>query len=537
LLGIPKRINRSFIEIEILEAKLENHKYAKDHNKYENKLEEEKHTNKMLQKGFNWIYKLYCERNNKEYKKRKFSPPEKEEVVSSKTIITEAIPNRESLDPRLTKEMKKEIKAQTHFFENAFQKIAIPFKAFDEDFKLIPKHAKKLFEQKIILLPEHYKEEDAKKYFFNKSGKGINSKDMQKLISAGYKNEMSNIGDNILDPDLSNETTRTYRNSKTGQVYVVHRGTKGLMDWTNNLVYGLSPDLYKYTNRYQNAKSIQDKALEKYGDKVDVIGHSQGAKIAEYASKGDKRVKNVITYNRPVGLREALSPLENNHTDIRSSYDPVSMFAPLQKGNKPITIENKSWNPLQQHNTSVLIDAPVFDIGTNGMEGEGLVNRKPDEKQRLDDIVQSVVFMKPHWNATNAKKWLKTHGYYNDEVHDKPTQIRFRQYNPEDLPHRHFISKKLKDENILLIISRMNNTGSGFMYNNVEKLTPEEEQKKEYKKFFQAMTQHQKDNERLEKEMKERMKTIKKATKSRVAKGSKEAKEKMAKVRAGKGLK
>jgi len=308
------------------------------------------------------------------------------------------------------------------------------------------------------------------------------------------------------------------------------------MDWMNNFVYGLSPDMYKYTERYNNAKNIQEKALEKYGDKVDVIGHSQGAKIAEVASRGDKRVKNVITYNRPVGLREALSPLEKNHTDIRSSYDPVSMFAPLQKGNKPITLENKSWNPLQQHNTSALIESPIFDIGTDGMEGEGLVNRKPDEKQRLADIVQSVVFMKPHWNATNAKKWLKTHGYYYDEVHDKPTQIRFRQYNPEDLPNRHFISKKLKDEDILLIISRMNNAGAGIMLNNYEYLTPKEQSELQYKKFFEAQHKYQKENERLEKEMEERMKTIKKATKSRVAKGSKEAKEKMAKVRAGKGL-
>lgn len=529
LLGIPKRIKRSFIEIEILEAKLENHKYAKDHNKYENKLEEEKHTNKMLQKGYNWIYKLYCERNNKEYIKKKFSPPDKDVIgmpkpqkKSESEIKIETI-DRESLDPRLTKEMKKEIKAQTHFFENAFHKIAIPFKAFDEDFKLIPKHAKKLFEQKIVLHPEHYKEDDIKNYFYNKSGKGINSKDAQKLISAGYKSEMKSIGNYELDPELSNDTTRTYVNTKTGQVYIVHRGTKGAMDWTNNLVYGLSPDMYKYTERYNNAKNIQEKALEKYGDKVDVIGHSQGAKIAEVASRGDKRVKNVITYNRPVGLREALTPLEENHTDIRSSYDPVSMFAPYQKGNKPITLENKSWNPLEQHNTQVLIDSPVFDIGTEDMEGEGLVNRKPPDSEK--DIIQSVVFLKPHWNIPDAKKWLKKRHCYFDEVHDKPTQIRFRQFNPKDLHNRHFISKKLKDEHIILIISKMNTSGKGFMINNVEILTPEEKQQQQYKNFFNAMNQHQKETERIEDEKKKISKLVKKATKARLAKGSKEAKE------------
>jgi len=158
-------------------------------------------------------------------------------------------------------------------------------------------------------------------------------------------------------------------------------------------------------------------------------------------------------------------------------------------------------------------------------EGCGLVNRKPHESQRLADIVQSVVFMKPYWNVTNAKKWLKKHNYYNDEVDNKPTQIRFRQYNPEDLRDRHFISKKLKDENILLIISTMSNRGTGIMINNYEVLTPKEYKELEYKKFFESQSKHQKEQERLDKEIKERNKMIKKSTKSRLKKGSQEMKE------------
>jgi hypothetical protein len=145
--------------------------------------------------------------------------------------------------------------------------------------------------------------------------------------------------------------------------------------------------------------------------------------------------------------------------------------------------------------------------------------------------------MKPHWNATSAKKWLKQHNYYNDEVDNKPTQIRFRQYNPEDLRNRHFISKKLKDENIILIISTMSNSGSGIMLNNFEFLDPKEIKALEHKAFFDAQLKHKKASERLEKEMAERMKNIKKATKTRVSKGSQAAKDRMKKVRAGKGLK
>lgn len=539
LLGIPKKINRSFIEIEVLESKLENNKYSESqHHSYDNKLVDERHSNKNLIKAFNWIYKLYCQRKGKPYVKKVFTPPEKEEVVYSKSETVFIPTKKESIDPRpliIPTEMKKEIKKQTHDFENAFHKISIPHKAFT-DLKLTPKYAKKLYDKNILLLPENYHLEDVKKYFYDKQGTGIGSKDAQKLISSGYKPEMNDIGDYQLDRDLSIDRARVYKNNKTGRAYVVHRGTKEASDWLNNLVYALSPSLYKYTNRYKTGKDVQEKALEKYGHNIDVIGHSQGAKIAEMASKGDKRIDDVITYNRPVGLQESLSQLDNNVTDVRSSYDPVSMLAPFQKGNKPIIMKNESWNPLSQHNSSSLLENPNQDLGN--MKGEGIVKRKPPKNQRLEDIVQSVVFMKPHWNVTNAIKWLKEHKYYNDEIHESKTQIRFRQYNPEDFRDRHYISKKLKEENILLII-KMNNKGSGFMLNNYEFLTPKEHKELEYKQFFEAQTKHQKANEKLEKENKERLKTIKKATVSRVKKdikGSQEAKDKMAKVRAGKRI-
>lgn len=534
LIGIPKKINRTFNEIEILENKLQNNKYTEQqHHAYDHKLDEERHTNKNLQKAYNWISKLYAKRNNKPYVKKHFTPPKK---IIVEPTVEKALKPEVYKETIMIQETPKVNKSMVHKFENAFDKIAIPIKAFTEEMLVKPKYAKKLFEKNIMLHPEHYHLEDIKKYFYNKSGSGIGSKDAQKLISLGYKPEMNDIGDYQLDRDLSIDRARVYKNTKTGRVYVVHRGTKEPSDWLNNLVYGLSPYFYKHTNRYKTGKDVQEKALQKYGDNVDVIGHSQGAKIAEMASKGDKRVKDVITYNRPVGLKETFSPLDKNVVDVRSSWDPVSILAPFQKGNKPVTIENKSWNPLQQHNTSSLLENPNFDIGS--MNGEGIVMRKPPREQLLEDIVQSVVFMKPKWKTSDAKKWLHKHGYHYDEVDNKPTQIRFRQYNPEDLQKdRHYISKKLNGDDVILIISRLNNKGSGIMINNYEVLSPEEYKALEYKKFFEAQSKHLKANERLEKEKKETLKAVKKATKQRLAnpiKGSQAAKDKMAAVRAAK---
>lgn len=87
-------------------------------------------------------------------------------------------------------------------------------------------------------------------------------------------------------------------------------------------------------------------------------------------------------------------------------------------------------------------------------KGKGIVNRKPD----LSDptIVQSIVFEKDKWTPNTAKKWLKEHNYYNDDIDITDTQLRFRQFNPDDLKNYHYISKPLKEKNILLIIALSN---------------------------------------------------------------------------------
>jgi len=165
------------------------------------------------------------------------------------------------------------------------------------------------------------------------------------------------------------------------------------------------------------------------------------------------------------------------------------------------------------------------------MNGGTLVDRKPPKN--LEDITQSVVFEKSHkWTIPKAKKWLKEHGYHTDSVDNKESQLRFRQYNPEDLHDRYFITKKLNHTGILLIISVPNNSGTGIMINNVEHHTPQEIVNSHIKHFTKQFHEQTKAHNELEKEKEKTLKKIKKATKIRVAKGSKEMKEKMARLRA-----
>jgi len=422
--------------------------------------------------------------------------------------------------------------------------VNIPKNYFDDKMVLKNVYADKLHKKNILLHPHYYDEEDTKKYFYTHvKGKGIGSYDLQKLLKQSYNSTLGNVGDYMVDDEISNPTTQVYRNKNTDKIYVVHRGTQGGRDWLNNFVYGLSPSLYTYTDRYKNAKNIQEKAMNKYkGHDIDVLGHSQGAKLAEMLSKDNKNIKNVITYNRPQGLMENLTNKPKNLHDIKTSRDLVSPLIPFQRGNKTLVIPSKTSDFLHEHKTERLLDLPDQMIGT------GFVNRIPDYDQ--NSIVQSVVFSRPAWTKTNAVKWLKEHNFHHDDCDSKSTQIRFRQFNPEDLKDNYsYITKPLKDNNsILLIIGvKMKNLtkntiyrsdekhGGAIMLNNRVQYTPQEALLHNTKMITKHVQETIKEHKALNKEANDTLNRTKKTNKielKRALKGSKATADKMARLRA-----
>jgi hypothetical protein len=174
------------------------------------------------------------------------------------------------------------------------------------------------------------------------------------------------------------------------------------------------------------------------------------------------------------------------------------------------------------------------------MIGTGFVNRKPNPNEH--STVQSVVFNRPTWTKPRAIRWLKENNYHHDEYDNKKTQMRFRQYNPEDLKEHHYISKPLKDKGILLIIAMKNaqggtihrSMGQGFMINNVEHYTPNEALLKNTNLITHHVKDAIKEHKALAKEAKRnlnRTKTLNKASLKRALKGSQEAKDRMARLR------
>jgi hypothetical protein len=581
LKGLNKRVERIFVDIDILESQLRSAKSSEDIDRLkdrfeqrtklnkdfkkteegkrfkeklkqlqstdyaqgiETKLKEKQDEIKDVKKIYRYYQKLYTQKTGKDMellKEFKRKTPEYVEPKESKPIDSKPLPKTpmELLREELQK-LKKPTTTPitTHSFENEKTKLEIPHKYFDEKMVLHPKYAVKLHKKDVLLHPQHYDKEHTNKYFYTQiKGKGIGTFDLQKLLKQSYAPQLSNVGDYMVDDELSNPTTQVYRNKNTDKVYVVHRGTKGATDWLNNFVYGLSPSMYKYTGRYKNAEAVQKKALEKYkGYDIDVLGHSQGSKLAEMISKDNKNVKNIITYNRPQGLIENLSSKPKNLYDVKTSFDPVSPLITYQKDNTLI-IPSTTYNPLTEHSPDAISRIP------DQMIGKGIVNRKPDLLHH--SIVQSVVFDRPIWTKPRAVRWLKENNFYHDDIDSKPKQIRFRQYNPEDFHNYHYISKPCKDKGIMLIIAMRNaqggtlyrNMGQGFMVNNVEHYTPSEALIKNAKMLQHHVQDTIKEHKALAKESKKTLKrttSMNKASLKQSLKGSQSMKDRMAKLRA-----
>lgn len=183
-----------------------------------------------------------------------------------------------------------------------------------------------------------------------KGGK-LKVKDLKNLLEGSYTPK-DKIGDFELDKSLSTKTSKVFYNPKTGQAVVAHRGTSGLTDWFNNLVYGLGgKPLYKLTPRYKEAKRVQDKAMEKYGaDKISTIGHSQGGLQAELLGSPTHETITLNKATRPFSNTKAI-----NQYDVRTQNDIVSALNPLEKySERDLVIPSKGRDILEEHSIEAL---------------------------------------------------------------------------------------------------------------------------------------------------------------------------------------
>jgi hypothetical protein len=181
---------------------------------------------------------------------------------------------------------------------------------------------------------------------------GVSSKELSKFVKGSYakKKDVKPVGDYQVDKELSTGKNKVYFNPNTGKSVVALSGTHGnITDWANN-AHILTGD-FKKTKRYKDAEKVQRKANEKYGmDSVETISHSKSGETARILAKKGLTSKSV-------SLNPAI--LGKSHKGVqvvRSSADIVSALTPMEKND--VSIENKTFNPLVEHGTSVLSREP-----------------------------------------------------------------------------------------------------------------------------------------------------------------------------------
>jgi hypothetical protein len=202
------------------------------------------------------------------------------------------------------------------------------------------------------------------------TGCGLPAGDLKELLSRSYNKKPSSFGDYKLDSQLSGQRGQVYYNEKLGKAVVVHRGTKGIQDMITDVRYTLGD---KSSKRFKKAKSIQEQANAKYGkENVITAGHSLGSVLGETAVKG--KDQELITLNKPVGLADIGKTIGKKQTDIKTTRDPVSFLRGTQKGNAPLVIKSKTYNPLAEHSTETLGRVDETDIIGEGMSKNNISN-------------------------------------------------------------------------------------------------------------------------------------------------------------------
>ena len=193
----------------------------------------------------------------------------------------------------------------------------------------------------------------------------MKSSELKRLLKASYAKQNKNIGDWHVDPELSGQRARVYKHHKTGEVAVVHRGTKGVHDVITDFRLLLGD---RSGQRYKHAEKIQDLAEKKYGTIHHTLGHSLGADIAQNVGKKSKKI---VTFNKPVTPLEVFHETPLNQTDVRTQGDVISAL----HQSPAVTISSNSLNPLVNHSTDSIPEDQVYGGG-----------RKPKNQKDLNQI-------------------------------------------------------------------------------------------------------------------------------------------------------
>jgi hypothetical protein len=164
---------------------------------------------------------------------------------------------------------------------------------------------------------------------------------------AEFKSNLEKKKEGKYDDSLSSMNSKVFVDNNNTPI-IVHRGTSNMRDVVSDglMFFGLQ----NLDPRFREAKRLNKKVQDKYGEMPVNIGHSYGGFLAERsAPKGGK----VITYNKALGYHDIGRRVPDTQTDIRANNDLVSFLSRTQrhkKGNLQ-TVNSDTRDPFVAHKT------------------------------------------------------------------------------------------------------------------------------------------------------------------------------------------
>ena len=149
-------------------------------------------------------------------------------------------------------------------------------------------------------------------------GGKISIGNLKKVLNDSYTKSGNDIDDYKIDNELTDNNIKVYKNSTTGEIVMVPKGTSSLGDVATDIKMAFG---YK-DKRFKDLQQKLNQIKSKYPNyEIDIAGHSLGAKVVEEIGANDDRVNNIYTLNKPTTPYDILfnrNKKNDKQIDIRS---------------------------------------------------------------------------------------------------------------------------------------------------------------------------------------------------------------------------
>ena len=193
---------------------------------------------------------------------------------------------------------------------------------------------------------------------------------------------MSELGDFVLDDELSTKEHSIFHNTTTNETVIAYRGTTNLDDikTDSHILMGRE----KNTERYKRSEAVYEKTREKYDGSITTTGHSLGGGLSIHVA--EKYDVEGYHYNPAISATQVFSKdhvrNKSKQTIYRTKLDPVSISGEIIADHQPNREVNTVANDPNHH--AHALENFYNDKATRTNDNKGYTIKKETLKTTVD---------------------------------------------------------------------------------------------------------------------------------------------------------